>query len=693
MPEPQGFDPISYFFFANQNSGGLTYPELKRRRDIAAALAARGRPFPKTLGEGMTYFGESLAQAIEDRRLASAEREQGERDTAAAPPSLAPQEPEPSPYRPPVSAAPPEPPPQPIAQPTPPQQPIQPGVPGQMTPALQQQLQQKPTAGAAPPLQAPVPDAGNLFDPTATASQPPPTIPGQNPPVPPTPTQVTPPGPTLGAVPAPGSREAIAAMMMQQRGLPASPAQAQGPAGVPGGGGPQGPQYASYGRPGVASDASPGGVGPFPAAAGGIGAAAAALGPPAPPQSGPPVAQNRVRTVPVGPGEMPPMGLPTPGMGAPPPVPPASSAPSMPPAPSVGMQTRPTITDIPPAPQPVQVPDPGAPPAPPRPTPEMMELWRRSNDVRGLSPEARQANRDAFNQLQAQQKAQYDKVYQLWHEDRNAYRAQRLGDPAARVQLEGSHLQNVQRRRELEDTTAYPLTQEERAAFNLGDRPAWKDARGKIHTPAAGTNVNVNTAENKAREAIEKKMADWHIETFNTGIAAGDDLSQIGELRRLGKQFKTGPEAVLKEMAGRFGIQTDKLDAIQAYDAMLKRLTPQQRVPGAGATSDFDAKMFRDSLPGLMRTPGGNEMILNTMEGLARNKLARAEISGRVISGDMSVAEGNRAIVALQREARSFSTQARVATLEGQDRDAYEWARANRNDPRSRAIMQDLGID
>ena len=41
----------------------MSLEEIKRRRAIGAALASRARPFPKTIGEGMTYFGEALAEA------------------------------------------------------------------------------------------------------------------------------------------------------------------------------------------------------------------------------------------------------------------------------------------------------------------------------------------------------------------------------------------------------------------------------------------------------------------------------------------------------------------------------------------------------------------------------------------------------------------------------------------------------
>jgi len=48
--------------------------DIKRRRAIAAALATRSRPFPKTIGEGLTSMGEAFGDVMADRRLSEQER-------------------------------------------------------------------------------------------------------------------------------------------------------------------------------------------------------------------------------------------------------------------------------------------------------------------------------------------------------------------------------------------------------------------------------------------------------------------------------------------------------------------------------------------------------------------------------------------------------------------------------------------
>ena len=69
----------SFIFGGNS---GLTYEELVRRRAIAAALAGRQKGFPKTKGEGLTYLGDSFAEAMGELSLRMKEqqykKEQGE---------------------------------------------------------------------------------------------------------------------------------------------------------------------------------------------------------------------------------------------------------------------------------------------------------------------------------------------------------------------------------------------------------------------------------------------------------------------------------------------------------------------------------------------------------------------------------------------------------------------------------------
>jgi hypothetical protein len=64
---------VPSFFSDDPKGGALTYEQLLARRKIAAALATRNRAFPKTIGEGLTYLGESIGDNYADRRAAADE--------------------------------------------------------------------------------------------------------------------------------------------------------------------------------------------------------------------------------------------------------------------------------------------------------------------------------------------------------------------------------------------------------------------------------------------------------------------------------------------------------------------------------------------------------------------------------------------------------------------------------------------
>jgi hypothetical protein len=61
-------NPFGSFIFGG-TSDTPTYEELKRRRAIAAALAARQRGYPKNIGEGLTALGEGIYEGVSEWRL------------------------------------------------------------------------------------------------------------------------------------------------------------------------------------------------------------------------------------------------------------------------------------------------------------------------------------------------------------------------------------------------------------------------------------------------------------------------------------------------------------------------------------------------------------------------------------------------------------------------------------------------
>jgi hypothetical protein len=340
--------------------------------------------------------------------------------------------------------------------------------------------------------------------------------------------------------------------------------------------------------------------------------------------------------------------------------------------------------------------DPGPEPQRPPPSNQMQLLQDAARD-RNLSPATRAYAADRYKEMRDRQEADYVRHWTIWKQEQMKSR-----DPETALKLEHSQLANAEVRRKLEGEGWRPLTKEQMATL---PKPAegqviWESRNGELRFGPAPP----PTAEDKGKSKLQEKMGEHFAEQWKEGVTAGDDLQTITQMRALVNRVGTGPVAVAKQIAGRFGIKTEGLDDIQALNATINRVVPQQRVPGSGTTSDFDARMFQAAVPQMMNTPGGNALIMDTMEGLARNKLARAEIVGKVVSEQLTIGQGTQEMLKLQGEARAMSERikAHIETTGGKlpepaissetESAAKNWLKNNPNHPRAPAVRRELGM-
>ena len=232
---------------------------------------------------------------------------------------------------------------------------------------------------------------------------------------------------------------------------------------------------------------------------------------------------------------------------------------------------------------------------------------------------------------------------------------QRLVDPqTGRLIAEGGQQRTTQQR----DYAAY--VQDETAAGrtpkSLGEWDVWRRREGS----------GLETAEEAARKELGKGLAQQFNAMAEDGVTAQNDARNLQQVQALIGQIGTGPAAEIQKRLADLGIQVGpNVDKIQALQALLNRLTPAQRLPGSGATSDFDARMFRDSLPRLINSEGGNALILGAMNDLIANRIQRAEIAMRVqmgpTNGGLTAAQGVAEIRKLGEQAREISNRVAAA--------------------------------
>lgn len=165
------------------------------------------------------------------------------------------------------------------------------------------------------------------------------------------------------------------------------------------------------------------------------------------------------------------------------------------------------------------------------------------------------------------------------------------------------------------------------------------DEKGMPHslgTPT--TNINIDQKQGtkfaeKSGEAIASRFANIAQE----GDTAREDMALVDELNRLGTVVGTGPMTAFRGYLANKGVKVgDNIGEIEAMGALIDKMTPAQRAPGSGSSTDKDASLFKSSLPSLIREPEGNAIIQSTLAGLADYKIKRATIAEQAQLGEIT---------------------------------------------------------
>lgn len=175
------------------------------------------------------------------------------------------------------------------------------------------------------------------------------------------------------------------------------------------------------------------------------------------------------------------------------------------------------------------------------------------------------------------------------------------------------------------------------------------------------TTVNVdNKGESSFETEFGKKQADRWNKYIEGGQTAEKKLVDIANLREIGRRVGSqGMTAEVKAALGPYaeavGINIADLSDIQAYNSIIERLTPQQRVEGSGSTSDVEFKGMRRAMPTLLQNPEAREITLNTMEAIERHDMERASIASRLATKEITRAQAEKELRALPDPMKGFA--------------------------------------
>ena len=167
---------------------------------------------------------------------------------------------------------------------------------------------------------------------------------------------------------------------------------------------------------------------------------------------------------------------------------------------------------------------------------------------------------------------------------------------------------------------------------------------------AGKTEVNVNTKDENAEAAARgaaraKRLGD----IADDGSKITDDTIKYQRLGDLLNSVNTGPKtAYLEKIRQSTGLTLDpKTDQVQALNAAIQQIVPTLHVSGSGSTSDRDQANFVQSLPTLAGSAGGNQKILDTLNGTLAYRQQRALIAQQYQDNKITAQQADEQINAL----------------------------------------------
>lgn len=148
-----------------------------------------------------------------------------------------------------------------------------------------------------------------------------------------------------------------------------------------------------------------------------------------------------------------------------------------------------------------------------------------------------------------------------------------------------------------------------------------------------------DSSESEFNERFAKLDAETLSQAGEVGARAVRNRGRLDRLDQLLKDSPQGFEGGVKQIAGRFGIATEGVDEIQATQALVNSIVPEQRPEGSGPMSDADLQFFIEVFPRILNQEGGNEKIMNTLRAINEYDAQAAEIVGRLRRDEIDRAE------------------------------------------------------
>jgi hypothetical protein len=214
---------------------------------------------------------------------------------------------------------------------------------------------------------------------------------------------------------------------------------------------------------------------------------------------------------------------------------------------------------------------------------------------------------------------------------------------------------------EKDEPPARPLTAQEKQQWNIpaddtrpyaltpGKAPVLIGGQQPFQSPAQAA----LTAEATARVSAGTEQA---TKLSANRLQAQTNLSLANQTEKLLNAIEpgaiTGATAQLRE---KFGLNLDANGGkVQALQAALERLANDQHKVGTGAVSDADLRSFQKQVPSLYGTREGNQLIMDTIKGVAEYNDKATELAAQWRGNKISLDQFNDRIEKLPNPMENF---------------------------------------
>lgn len=188
-----------------------------------------------------------------------------------------------------------------------------------------------------------------------------------------------------------------------------------------------------------------------------------------------------------------------------------------------------------------------------------------------------------------------------------------------------------------------PLTAEERTAFGIPDTGSYRIniRTGKPERIGSDPLVRIGDETDPYQQmqldALASMLPDR--EEMQANRQAIDTFGKVEQMASLlNKNDMSGAERLFRsafpDLSIAFG---DDQGLLAAADAIRTQVAPQMRVAGSGSTSDMEFKAYLGSLPSLIQSPAGRDLLVETFRPAKERAQKRMELFRQYGTGKITV--------------------------------------------------------